>query len=137
MPPASPTASGVWFEQRLAFVDHKTNASVHVTLSAAAVGNDYLESELDPYDILNEAERAVRRAKMSGRNRVERVALLPMAVSLLGAASLLDCGPADVRRLVREGHLVATRKGRHFQIERSSLERYRRDRSFESPGNGR
>ena len=124
-------------EQRLAFVDHKTNASVHVTLSAAAVGNDYLESELDPYDILNEAERAVRRAKMSGRNRVERVALLPMAVSLLGAASLLDCAPADVRRLVREGHLVATRKGRHFQIERSSLERYRRDRSFESPGNGR
>ena len=116
-------------EQRLAFVDHNTNGTVHVTLSAAAVGNEYLESELDPYDILTEAEKAVRRAKMSGRNRVERVALLPMAVSLLGAASLLDCAPADVRRLVHDGELVASRKGQHFQIERTSLERYRRERA--------
>ena len=113
-------------EQRLAFADHNTNGSVHVTLSAAAVGNDDLESELESYDFLNAAEQAVRRAKMSGRNRVERVALLPTAVSLLGAASLLDCAPADVRRLVGEGELVASPKGRHFQVERSSLERYRR-----------
>ena len=121
-------------EQRLAFADHNTGGSVAVTLSAAAVGNDYLESELDPYDILSEAEKAVRRAKMSGRNRVERVTLLPMAVSLLGAAGLLDCAPADVRRLVSEGELVGSHKGRQFQIERASLERYRREHSFDSSG---
>jgi diguanylate cyclase (GGDEF)-like protein/excisionase family DNA binding protein len=120
-------------EQRLAFVDHNTNAPVTVTLSAAAVGNDDLESELDPYQIVLEAERAVRRAKMSGRNRVERMALLPTAVSLLGAASMLDCAPSSIRRLVREGHLIATRKGRHYQIERASLERYRRVHMFEPP----
>ncbi len=120
-------------EQRLAFVDHNTNATVSVTLSAAAVGNDYLESALDPYDVLAEAERAVRRAKMSGRNRVERVALLPTSVSLLSAASLLDCDPTVVQRLIREGHLTATRKGDLTQIGRASLERYQRERSFEPP----
>jgi len=120
-------------EQRLAFADHNTNATVTVTLSAAAVGNDYLESEVDPYQIVVEAERGVRRAKMSGRNRVERVALQPSAVSLLGAASLLDCAPASIRRLVREGQLVATRRGRHYQIERASLERYRRGHMLEPP----
>ena len=120
-------------EQRLAFVDHNSNETINVTLSASAVGNDHLESELDPYDIIAEAERAVCRAKMSGRNRVERVSLLPTSISPLRAASLLDCDPADVQRLVREGRLIASRKDHQIQIERASLERYQRERSFEPP----
>ena len=118
-------------EQRLVFVDHNTNARVRVTLSAAAVGNDLLESELDPDEILAEAARAVQRAKRSGRNRVERAVLLPMSVGLHGAASLLACDPAVVRRLIREGHLSATDKGGNMHIDRTSLESYRRNPSFE------
>ena len=118
-------------EQRLVFVDHNTNARVRVTLSAAAVGNDLLESELDPDEILAEAARAVQRAKRSGRNRVERAVLLPMSVGLHGAASLLACDPAVVRRLVREGHLSATDKDGNMHIDRTSLESYRRNPSFE------
>lgn len=120
-------------EQRLGFVDYNANREVTVTLSAAALGGDALEDELDPYHVMAEAERAVRRARMGGPNRVERVALLPTSVSLLGAASLLDCSLFTIRRLVREGRLMAERHGRHYQIPRAALERYRRGATFEPP----
>lgn len=114
-------------EQRLTFKDDRANRRVAVTLSAAAVGSDVIESELDPYQVIAEAEDAVRRAKLSGRNRAERVALLPTSVSLLGAANLLDIAPYAVRRLVRAGQLSAERRGRHYHIDRASVEKYRVD----------
>lgn len=109
-------------EMRLALRDEQ-GQRIPVSLSAAVVGSDIIEPELDAADILAEAEAAVRRARRAGR--VERVALVPGSISVLGAANLLDLRPADVRRLVRSGHLAAVRRGRHYHIDRASVERYR------------
>jgi diguanylate cyclase (GGDEF)-like protein len=112
-------------KDRLVSVDHNTGTPVRVTISAAAVGADVVETELDPYYVMAEAEDAVRRAKLSGRNRVERVPLVPASVSLIGAANLLGIQPFQVRRLIREKRLAALRRGRHLHIDRVSIDRYR------------
>jgi diguanylate cyclase (GGDEF)-like protein len=112
-------------QDRLVSVDHNTGAPVRVTISAAAVGTDVVETELDPYYVMAEAEDAVRRAKVSGGNRVERVPLVPASVSLIGAANLLGVQPFQVRRLIRERQLAAVRRGRHLHIDRVSIDRYR------------
>jgi diguanylate cyclase (GGDEF)-like protein len=76
-------------EHRIVLMDHKTDETSPVTLSAAAVGTDVVQSDLEPNYVLAEAEAAVVRAKLNGGNRVERVALLPSSVTIVGAATLL------------------------------------------------
>ena len=86
-----------------------------VTVSAAAVGTDLVQSELDAADVLAEAEAAVLRAKLNGRNRIERVALLPTVAHHLRRGQRCSAqSPHDVARLIREGTLKATRRGRHY-----------------------
>jgi diguanylate cyclase (GGDEF)-like protein/excisionase family DNA binding protein len=111
-------------EQRLVLVDHKTDTTTTVTVSASAVGTDMAPTDIDPANILLEAEAAVLRAKMDGGNRVERVALLAKSVTLVGAAALIGTSAREVVRLVRSGALRATRRGRHYQIDRVEVENY-------------
>ena len=113
-------------KQRLVLIDHKTDAITAVTVSAAAVGTDLVQAEIDPAYILAEAYAAVVRAKMNGGNRVERVALMPTSVTILGAATLLGMTPRQVAGMVRSGALRAARRGRHFHIDRSQIEEHRR-----------
>jgi diguanylate cyclase (GGDEF)-like protein len=113
-------------KQRLVLVDHKTEAITAVTVSAAAVGTDLVQAEIDPAYILAEAYAAVVRAKMNGGNRVERVALMPTSVTILGAATLLGLTPRQVTGMVKSGALRASRRGRHFHIDRSQIEEQRR-----------
>lgn len=113
-------------QQRLVLVEHKTDAITAVTVSAAAVGTDLVQAEIDPSYILAQADAAVLRAKMNGGNQVERVALLPTSVTIVGAATLLGRTPRQVVDMVRSGTLQATRRGRHFHIDRSQIEEYRR-----------
>jgi diguanylate cyclase (GGDEF)-like protein/excisionase family DNA binding protein len=121
-------------QQRLILVEHQSGSRAELTLSAAAVGTDRVQSELDPGSIIGEAEAAMMRAKMNGKNRMERVALLPTSLTILGAASLLDCSANAVRRLVRGGQLTATRRGRHYHIDRVAIERYRQTSAEPRPG---
>lgn len=60
-------------QHRVVLVDHKTDASTKVTLSAVAVGSDLLDVDVDAQQLMQEAERGLLRAKTSGSNRVERV----------------------------------------------------------------
>ena len=113
-------------KQRLVLVDHKTEAINVVTVSAAAVGTDLVQAEIDPAYILAEAYAALVRAKMNGGNRVERVALMPTSVTILGAATLLGMTPRQVVGMVKSGALRAGRRGRHFHIDRSQIEEHRR-----------
>jgi diguanylate cyclase len=113
-------------EQRLILQDHNTNLTKIVTVSAAAVGADVVQSEIEAADVMAEAEAAVLRAKLNGRNRVERVALLPTSLTIFGAASVLGQSPHDVAKLIRDGTLKATRRGRHYHIDRDLLDTYRR-----------
>jgi diguanylate cyclase len=111
--------------QRLVLVEHKTQERAIVTISAAVVGTDRVNGELDPKMVMTEAEAAVVRAQMNGGNRLERVALLPTTVTIPGAATLLGVGVRDVIRLVRAGDLRAVRRGRHLHIERELIDEYR------------
>jgi diguanylate cyclase (GGDEF)-like protein/excisionase family DNA binding protein len=113
---------------RLVLTDPKTDASAAVTVSAAAVGTDLVDGELDARTILIEAEAAVVRAQMNGGNRTERIALLPTSVTIPGAATLLGLSNREITKLLRVGRLPATRRGRHLHIERQAIEAYRHRR---------
>lgn len=112
-------------EQRLVLVDHKTDERSVVTVSAAAVGTDLVQTELEPAYVMAEAGAAVMRAKLNGGNRVERVALLPTSLTILGAATLLGVTAREVVQLIRSGALPASRRGRHYHIDRASIEQYK------------
>ena len=61
-------------EERLGFIDHRSDVSVLVTLSAAVINVQVAVGDvIDPERLLADAEAAVERAKKLGRNRVERV----------------------------------------------------------------
>jgi len=64
--------------------------------------------------------------------RMERVALQPTSVTLLGAANLLGRTPREIRRLVRTGQLHAARRGRHYHIDRRAVKHYKVQRSLPS-----
>jgi diguanylate cyclase (GGDEF)-like protein/excisionase family DNA binding protein len=113
-------------KQRLVLIDHKTDSVIGVTVSAAAVGTDLVQAEIDPAYILAQAYAAAMRAKMNGGNRVERVALMPTEVTIVGAATLLGMTPRQVAVMIRSGSLRATRRGRHFHIDRAQIEEQRR-----------
>lgn len=113
-------------QHRLVLQDHKTDATKIVTVSAAAVGTDLVQSEIDAAYLMAEAEAAVLRAKLNGRNRIERVALLPTSLTIFGAASLLGRTPREITQLIRNGSLTATRRGRHYHINRDLLDSFRK-----------
>jgi diguanylate cyclase (GGDEF)-like protein len=61
-------------DERLGFTDHRTDLPVRVTVTAAVV--NILKTTgvvVDPDRLMDEAERAIERAKQLGRNRVECV----------------------------------------------------------------
>jgi diguanylate cyclase (GGDEF)-like protein/excisionase family DNA binding protein len=113
-------------QHRLVLQDHNTGVTRIVTVSAAAVGTDRVQSELGAAYALGEAEAAVLRAKLNGRNRIERVALLPTSLTIFGAATILGRSPREVGQLIREGSLKAARRGRHYHIDRDLIEAYRK-----------
>jgi diguanylate cyclase (GGDEF)-like protein/excisionase family DNA binding protein len=116
-------------QQRMVLVDHRTDARVAVTVSAAVVASEKLLSHIDPNMFMAEAEAALLRAKMNGPNQMEQVTVQPASLSILGAANLLDCPPIEIRRLVRAGVLAAAKRGRHYHLDRASVERYRAHRA--------
>lgn len=117
---------GEMVQHRLVLQDHNTEASNAVTVSAAVVGTDLVQSELDAAYVMTEAEAAVLRAKLNGRNRIERVALLPTSFTIFGAATMLGQSPREVTQLIRSGALKASRRGRHLHIDRDRIDTYRR-----------
>ncbi|HXG55733.1 MAG TPA: diguanylate cyclase [Vicinamibacterales bacterium] len=114
--------------QRLQLSDHKTDTLVRVTVSAAAVGSDLVQADMDAGYVIAEAEAAVLRGKLDGGNRTERVALAPTSVTILSAATLLGISAKDVVNLMRGGVLRASRRGRRFHIDRAHIEEYKRTR---------
>ena len=60
-------------QERMSLRDYRSDEQVPVTVSAAVVIAEAVESAVRADQLLREAEQAVHRAKHAGRNRVERV----------------------------------------------------------------
>jgi diguanylate cyclase (GGDEF)-like protein len=66
-------------EERLGFTDHRTDAAVVVTVTAAVLNVQVSAGDIiDPERLMADAESAVDRAKKAGRNRVEYVDSYPI-----------------------------------------------------------
>jgi len=81
---------------------------------------------LGPDQVLREATQAINRALMDGGDRTERGAIKAEEVSIRTAATALGTGTLTIRRMLREGRLAATRRGRHTYVSLAAVERLRR-----------
>ena len=108
--------------QRLVLKEFRTGVESYIKLSAAVVAADLVHGDLDADDVTSELEAAVTRARLTGGDGVEQVALLPTSVTIPTAAALLGRSRDDITSLIRDGSLRAIRRGRNFFIERRLLE---------------
>jgi diguanylate cyclase (GGDEF)-like protein/excisionase family DNA binding protein len=116
-------------EERLTFRDYRTDQRAVVTVSVAVTSARALEGEpIDHARFQAEAEAALERAKVGGRNRVEQVELLPRLMSVEEATVLLATNLEGIEGLVADGRLEPVNAGRHVRLERSVVEALARER---------
>lgn len=110
-------------EERLTFRDYRTEQRAVVTVSVAVTSARALEGEpIDHERFSAEANAALERAKVGGRNRVEHVELLPRLISVEEATQLLQTNIEGIEKLVAEGRLDPINAGRHVRLERDAVE---------------
>jgi diguanylate cyclase (GGDEF)-like protein/excisionase family DNA binding protein len=110
-------------EERLTFRDYRTEQRIVVTVSVAVTSARALEGEpIDHERFSAEAEAALERAKVGGRNRVEHVELLPRLISIDEATRLLNTDIQGIEKLVAEGRLDPVNAGRHVRLEREAVQ---------------
>ena len=113
----------VMVEDRLTFRDYRTDQRAAVTVSVAVTSARALEGEpIDHARFQAEAEAALDRAKVGGRNRVEQVELLPRLISIEEATERLGTTREGIESLVAEGKLEPVTAGRHVRLERAVVE---------------
>ncbi len=116
-------------EERLTFRDYRTEQRAIVTVSVAVTSARALEGEpIDHVKFQAEAEAALDRAKIGGRNRVERVELQPRLISIDEATRLLGTNIEGIEKLVADGRLDPVNAGRHVRLERRAVEALAADR---------
>lgn len=64
-------------EERLSLQDHRTSEPVPVTVSVAVLVADVVSGPVTSAQVLDQAGQALMRAKVGGRNRVERIEMPP------------------------------------------------------------
>jgi diguanylate cyclase (GGDEF)-like protein/excisionase family DNA binding protein len=110
-------------EDRLTFRDYRTEQRIVVTVSVAVACARALEGEpIDHARFTAAAEAALERVKTTGRNRVEKVELLPRLVSLDEATQLLNTTIEGIEKYVASGRLDPVTAGRHVRLERAAVE---------------
>lgn len=111
--------------QRLVLEDHRDGSRVPVTLTIAVIGAEVMPAGVGPEDVLREATQAINRGLMDGGDRTERGAIRAEEVSIATAAAALGTGTLTIRRMLREGRLSPTRRGRHTYVSLAAVERLR------------
>jgi diguanylate cyclase (GGDEF)-like protein len=117
-------------EERLTFRDYRTEQRAVVTVSVAVTSARALEGEpIDHEKFIADAEAALERAKVGGRNRVERSEIKPRLVSIEEATRILNVDIQGIEKLVAEGSLDPVNAGRHVRLERLAVEQIAKDRA--------
>jgi len=112
----------VMVEERLTFRDYRTDQRAVVTVSVGLASARAIEGEpVDHEKFTAQAEAALERAKLRGRNRVEHIALLPRLISLDEATVMLHTNIQGIEKLVAEGRLDPVTAGRHVRLERDAV----------------
>jgi diguanylate cyclase (GGDEF)-like protein/excisionase family DNA binding protein len=109
--------------QRFVLEDHRDGSRVPVTLTIAAIAADVMPAGVGPDEVLRAATEARNRGLMDGGDRVERGTIKAEEVSIPRAAAALGTGTLAIRRMLREGRLSSTRRGRHTYISLAAVER--------------
>jgi diguanylate cyclase (GGDEF)-like protein len=109
-------------EDRLTFRDYRTDQRAIVTVSVAVTSARALQGEpIDHQKLSAQAEAALDRAKLGGRNRVEHIELLPRLISLEEASRTLGTDIQGIETLVTEGRLDPINAGRHVRLDREAV----------------
>jgi diguanylate cyclase (GGDEF)-like protein len=114
--------------QRLVLEDHRDGSRVPVTLTIAVIGTDVMPAGVGPDDLLKEATQTINRGLMEGGDRTERGSVQAQEMSIASAAATLGTGTLGIRRMIREGRLPTTRRGRHTFVSLAAIERLRKGR---------
>lgn len=135
LPDTEPAISSVLAErfrlslrQRFVLEDHRDGSRVPVTLTIAVIGTEVMPAGVGPEEILREARHAINRGLMEGGDRTERGTIRAEEVSIPAAAAALGTGTLTIRRMLREGRLGKTRRGRHTYVPLAAVERLRERR---------
>ena len=113
----------VMVEERLTFRDYRTDQRAAVTVSIAVTSARALQGEpIDHARFQAEAEAALDRAKVGGRNRIEQFELLPRLISIEEATERLGTTREGIESLVAEGKIESVTAGRHVRLERAVVE---------------
>lgn len=111
--------------QRFVLEDHRDGSRVQVTLTIAVVTTEVMPAGIGPAEVLREALDVLERARSQGGDRTERGTIKPQEVSIPSAAVSLGTGTLTIRRMLREGRLTATKRGRHTFVSLAAVERLR------------
>ena len=114
--------------QRFVLEDHRDGARLPVTLTIAAIGTEAMPAGIVAEDLLREAGETVLRARKAGGDRTERGAIEPQEVTIGSAAATLGTDTLAIRRMIREGRLSRSRRGRHTYVSLAAIERLRENR---------
>jgi hypothetical protein len=132
LPDTEPEIAGVLAERfrvsvrdRLVLEDHRDGTRVPVTLTIAVIGAAVMPAGVVPDDVLKMATQAINRGLMDGGDRTERAAIQAQEVSIASAAATLGTGTLAIRRMIREGRLSTSRRGRHTYVSLAAIERLR------------
>lgn len=132
LPDTEPEIAGVLAErfrlsvrQRLVLEDHRDGSRVPVTLTVAVIGAAVMPPGVSSDDVLKTATQTIHRGLMDGGDRTERGAIEAREMSIAAAATTLGTGTLSIRRMIREGRLPTTRRGRHTYVSLAAIERLR------------
>jgi diguanylate cyclase (GGDEF)-like protein len=121
-------------KERLGFKDYRTERRVEVSVSAAVVTMQGSPGDSCGTErLLIEADAALERAKLRGRNRLESAVVNPSSLPVDATAHYLQCSQADVRALIANGSLRALGSGEETLVDWSSAESYRRTKDSSQP----
>jgi diguanylate cyclase (GGDEF)-like protein len=114
--------------QRFVLEDHRDGARLPITLTVAVVGTDAMPEGVSAEDLLRDVSDTLVGARQGGGDRLERGAIEPREVSIGSAAAALGIDTLQIRRMIREGRLSTSRRGRHTYVSRMAVERLRESR---------